>query len=181
MCGLQKWLLFTDGKPKPQAMLLLFICTAGFRVSWHLFTFRLLLRCPVFLGQVFLLTFVRKSNHILLIFQIQQNLRGFIENKMFQWALEIKHKTDLNSIWTRWQWENICKQRNDESGSLNYSNLIWAKVWRRVRRTYFNKLEQIAKGCSSFSIILYLSTKIEFYIYIHTFSFQVNQKLLGWM
>lgn len=112
---------------------------------------------------------VRECNHILLIFQIHQNFRGFIENKMFQWALEIKYETDLNSIWKCWQRENICKQWNDESGSLNYSNLIWMKVWRRVRRTYFNKLEQIAKGCSSFSITSYLSKKIEFYIYIHTF------------
>lgn len=115
------------------------------------------------------------------IFQIQQTPRGCTENETFQWTLKIKYESDLNSSWKRWQPQNICRQRSDESDGLNDSNLIWMKVWRRVRRTYFNKLEQIAKGCSSISITSYLSKKIEFSIHIHTFSFPVNQKLLGWI
>lgn len=78
-----------------------------------------------------------------------------------------------------WEWpeqqlealatENIYRQRRDETGSLNDSNLIWMKVWWGVRRTHSNKLEQTAKGCCSFSIISCLSKKIILYTHTHIF------------
>lgn len=90
--------LFTDGKSKSQATFPLCIHTVVFRVSWHLSTFRRLLRCPLFSCARFSYAhFVRESNQIFFIFQIQQNPRSCIENETFQWTLEIKY---MRVTWT---------------------------------------------------------------------------------